>query len=316
VTSADVPGVNFTATLIPTYSISGTITPAIAGSGASVALSGAATATTTTDASGNYTFSGLSNGSYTVTPTKSGVTITPASVPVTIANANVTNVNFTAAAVSIAIDATVTTGRSTKATTIASPVFSTTATNELVLAFVAADNINSSATTVSGVSGAGLTWVLVQRTNAQRGTAEIWRAFAPAALTNVTATATLSQKVSAAITIVTFKGVDTTGSNGSGAIGAVGSNNGASGAPTASLTTTRANSIVIGVGNDWDSATARTLGANQVMVSQYLATVGDAYWVQRISVPAPLAGTVVTINDTAPTTDRFNLSICEVRGGS
>jgi hypothetical protein len=113
---------------------------------------------------------------------------------------------------------------------------------------------------------------------------------------------------------MSFKNVDTTGTNGSGAIGATGSNNSLSGAPTASLTTTRANSLVVGVGSDWDQAVARTVGPNQTIVSQFLATDGDTFWVQRQNGLIAASGTVVTINDTAPTTDRFNLTICEVRG--
>jgi hypothetical protein len=35
--------------------------------------------------------------------------------------------------------------------------------------------------------------------------------------------------------------------------------------------------------------------------------------VQRTLTPTPLAGTSVTLNDTAPTTDRYNLFICEIR---
>ncbi len=93
VNSANVSGINFTATA-QTWSISGTTTAG--GAGATVSLSGAATATTTADASGNYTFTGLANGSYTVTPTKSGVTFTPASLSPTVNGANVTGVNFTA----------------------------------------------------------------------------------------------------------------------------------------------------------------------------------------------------------------------------
>ena len=57
-------------------------------------LTGASTATVTADASGNYTFTGLANGSYTVTPSKTGFTFTPASQPATINNANVTALNF------------------------------------------------------------------------------------------------------------------------------------------------------------------------------------------------------------------------------
>jgi len=78
------------------------------------------------------------------------------------------------------------------------------------------------------------------------------------------------------------------------------------------LTTTRANSLVVGVGHDWDHATARTVGANQTLVHQYLATIGDTFWVQRTTNVVPVAGTSVTINDTAPTTDSYNLTICEV----
>jgi hypothetical protein len=76
--------------------------------------------------------------------------------------------------------------------------------------------------------------------------------------------------------------------------------------------TTRNNSLVIGVGNDWDNGIARTVGPNQTMVHQYLATVGDTFWVQRTTNVVPLAGTTVTINDTAPATDRYNLTIVEV----
>ena len=45
---------------------------------------------------------------------------------------------------------------------------------------------------------------------------------------------------------------------------------------------------------------------------QDLAPIGDTYWVQMLSSPTPLSGTPVAISDTAPTGDRYNLSICEV----
>jgi fibronectin type 3 domain-containing protein len=61
-------------------------------------LTGPAAATTTTNASGNYTFTGLPNGAYTVRPSESGFTFTPASQSVTLSSANQTGVNFTAAA--------------------------------------------------------------------------------------------------------------------------------------------------------------------------------------------------------------------------
>jgi len=301
---------NFAAQSLPTFSISGTITPAALGTGVTLNLTGGATMTTTTDANGNYAFAGLFNGQYTVTPSKSGVSFAPASQVVTITAANAT-ANFTAST-GIAIDALVSVGRSNASTSLVSPAFSTTAANELFLAFIGSDRKSGTAS-VSNVTGASLTWQLVRRTNAQFGTAEIWRAFSPTTKTNVTVTATLSQSVAAALTVVTVSGVDTTGASGSGAIGATASGSANSGAPTATLVTTRANSLVFGVGNDWDNAVGRTLGPNQTPVSQYLATTGDTFWVQRTTAAVPASGTSVTINDTAPGTDRYNLTICEIR---
>src|SRR5215472_10841977 len=70
VQGADVTGVNFTASpqAAQTFSISGTISPAAVGSGATLTLSGTAAATTTADSSGNYTFGGLANGTYAIAP--------------------------------------------------------------------------------------------------------------------------------------------------------------------------------------------------------------------------------------------------------
>ena len=80
-----------------TYSISGLVTSTGSGlSGVTMALSGASSATTTTDASGNYTFTGLDNGSYTVTPGRTGFTFSPTSSPQTVSGVNKTAVNFTA----------------------------------------------------------------------------------------------------------------------------------------------------------------------------------------------------------------------------
>ncbi|MBT1071064.1 DUF4082 domain-containing protein [Pelotalea chapellei] len=193
--------------------------------------------------------------------------------------------------------------------------FSTGTSNQLLLAFVAGANPTETAPAafVTGVSGGGLTWTLVRRTNVQHGTAEVWRAYATSRISGSRVTATFNQSVSSAsVTVVSFIGADSTGTNGSGAIGATGSANSLKGAPTASLVTTRAHSWVLGVGNDWDSATARTVGPVQVLVHQYLSATQDTYWVQRMNNTTPLAGTIVTINDSAPTTDRYNLTTIEV----
>ena len=104
--------VNFAVAAPATYSISGTVTSGgLAMSGVTMTLSGASTGTTTTDAAGAYAFTGLANGSYTVTPTKVGSTFVPASTNVTVAGANVTPVNFVASvAATYNISGTVTSG--------------------------------------------------------------------------------------------------------------------------------------------------------------------------------------------------------------
>jgi inhibitor of cysteine peptidase len=91
-----------------TYSISGTVTSG------GIALAGVAVGTTgasaTTDASGNYTLSGLANGSFTVIPTKTDYTFTPANLAVTVNGANVTGKNFTTTPATYSISGTVTSG--------------------------------------------------------------------------------------------------------------------------------------------------------------------------------------------------------------
>src|SRR5882672_318851 len=96
INGANVTGLNFAATAGQTFSISGTISPAAGGSGATVTLSGAASANATSNISGIYTFSGLANGMYTVTPSNAGYTFTPVNQSVTINGTNVSAVNFTA----------------------------------------------------------------------------------------------------------------------------------------------------------------------------------------------------------------------------
>ncbi|MCL4476730.1 MAG: carboxypeptidase regulatory-like domain-containing protein [Nitrospirae bacterium] len=114
INGANITGQNFTgATVSATYSISGTVTDGVSPlSGVTMTLSGAGTGTTTTDVSGNYTFTGLANGTYTVTPSRTGYTFSPTSRTATISGADVTGQNFTGmpSATKYSISGTVTTG--------------------------------------------------------------------------------------------------------------------------------------------------------------------------------------------------------------
>ncbi len=88
---------NVSATASRSVTIAGTTTWSISGSaGTASATVTAGTRSATSDASNNYTITGLPAGTYTVTPTKSGCTFSPASASVTITSANVTGKNFTA----------------------------------------------------------------------------------------------------------------------------------------------------------------------------------------------------------------------------
>lgn len=302
----------------PTWSVSGSIAPASAGPGTTLTLSGPVSATASANSAGSYTFTGLANGSYTVTPSSSGYTFQPGSQTLTINDGNVTGVNFNATSsagagtAALSVDANISIDQTSSRATVSSPVFSTRSNNELLLAFIATDYLSGANTTVKSISGGGLTWTLVVRTNTQSGDSEIWRAFAPATLSGTSVTAALSQSVQSSMTVISFTGADATGTGGAGAIGATASANARSGAPSATLVTTRDGSWVFGVANDYDNAISRTGGPNQTILHQDLTSVGDTYWVQMQNNPTPLSGTTVTVNDTAPTSDRYNLSLVEV----
>jgi hypothetical protein len=61
-----------------------------------IALTPANSQTVAADVNGNFTFTNVSNGTYTVTPTKAGLTFTPAAQSATVNAANLTGINFTA----------------------------------------------------------------------------------------------------------------------------------------------------------------------------------------------------------------------------
>ena len=183
--------------------------------------------------------------------------------------------------------------------------FGTSAAGELLVAFAASDGPASGGQTLK-VSGAGLSWTLVRRVNMQAGTAEIWTARASGTLSNVTVSATQARSgYRQSLTVVTFIGAS--------GLGASSTANAATGAPNVSLTTTVAGAVVYGIGNDWDRAIARTLGLNQTMVHQWVDTAtGDTYWVQAWMGPVPVRGTLIRLNDAAPTGDRWNFAAVEI----
>lgn len=98
VNGSDVNGINFTATVTATFNVGGQVTANGTGlSGATVTLTptGGTPVTTTTDASGNFTFTGKVNGTYTISATMTGFNMS-APQTITINGADQTAITFTA----------------------------------------------------------------------------------------------------------------------------------------------------------------------------------------------------------------------------
>jgi len=187
--------------------------------------------------------------------------------------------------------------------------FSTTHTNDVLVAFVGSDGPAAANGQTVTVAGAGLTWTRVRRQATQFGDSEIWTATAASLLTNVTVSATQTSSSRQSLTVVVF-----TGSSGVGVSSGAGA---ASGGALASLVTSSPNSLVYAVGNDWDSATARTLPAGQVKVHEAVDTTsGDTFWVQATSAAAVATGTTVAMGTTGPTLDQWNLAAVEIKAGT
>ena len=86
-----------------TWSVTGKITPSASGAGATVTLSGAAAGTAPADFAGLYTFTGLANGSYTLTPARPGYAFNPTSQNVAVSGTNVAIPTFAATVIPITI---------------------------------------------------------------------------------------------------------------------------------------------------------------------------------------------------------------------
>ncbi|MFV9506445.1 MAG: PKD domain-containing protein, partial [Oscillochloridaceae bacterium umkhey_bin13] len=92
--------VTVTSAPVPTYTVSGRVTTANGTGLAGVTLSDG-TRTATTNASGDYMLTGVPSGSYTLTPSLSGYTFSPASLSVSVSG-NLSGRNFTATPISAA----------------------------------------------------------------------------------------------------------------------------------------------------------------------------------------------------------------------
>ena len=161
-------------------------------------------------------------------------------------------------------------------------------------------------------TGAALTWTRAAWSNNQWGTAEIWWALTTPAHAAMTVTATLSDAMANSMRVVTFSRASPL----DGAATAIASAaSGAHLAPAATLTTTRASSLVFMVGTDTQGSRTMVAPAGQTVVGQS-NSLSNTFWVQRTTAGVPTAGTAVTMTSTytpASFPDRWNVAVIEIR---
>jgi hypothetical protein len=178
---------------------------------------------------------------------------------------------------------------------------------DLLVALVAGDSPSTAGNTAT-VTGAGLTWTQARRENAARGDEEeeVWTARATGTLTNarIQAHNIAYRTYDETITVIAFANA-----SGLGAVGAAFSKKGAPQRPSPppALTPGCLPAAMTGAHH-----TPPPPGAGQTVQHTSTDRLGDTYWVQSTTAPTPVSGTPVTINDTAPTNDPYNLVLVEV----
>jgi hypothetical protein len=191
-------------------------------------------------------------------------------------------------------------GKSTAAARV-----STTVPGDLVVAFVAANGPGSKLQAAT-VSGGGLAWHLVSRHNPAGHDTEVWAATATGKLTG--ATVTVKGSVAGydeVITVIAVKNAHTLGPQSFASS--------AKGAPHGTLTTTANNAWVFAVGADWAAYVKPTAPSGQLVLSSVDAPGSKTVWVQATSTLTPKSGTTVTINDTKPTTNPYDLLLVAIQ---
>lgn len=190
--------------------------------------------------------------------------------------------------------------------------FSTSGAPRLLLAFVSTAGPSGAPQTATvNSAGTSLTWTLLQRANGQPGSAEIWAATPPGALTNVTIRAEPAHPgFQQLLTVVGFSG-------GAASIGSAGS---ASGAPELNLlpglalVPTAGGSWFFGVGSDAAIGERRsTLGGQPVLAELTDAVGGSDHWVQAWAVPGGAPGSSAAMGVAGPRYASWNFAGVEVR---
>ena len=177
--------------------------------------------------------------------------------------------------------------------------------------------VNGQATDISSMTdnlGAHLPYAKLIGAAVNQTDCEIWTANCTSSQSNVVVTANFSGTIigsDSAIGVIVFTGAATTQN------GATQTATSVNGTPSATLTTTANDSLVIGAITNWSSSTLPTIPGGQTDVFDSLTFAfqnvgtGTSGWVQGQSATTPSSGTNVTINDTAPTI-QYSMVIAEI----
>jgi hypothetical protein len=213
---------------------------------------------------------------------------------------------ITAATAAVRVDTSISADQKAAADRLTARGLTTTQGHELILAFISADGPASSPQKMQSVTGGGLTWTLAARSSNGYGTAEVWQAYATAALNNVSVVARLSKSgFDGSITVTAFTGAKPR--VGASIIGA-----GRTGAPSVTLTPSADGSLVWGAGHNWNVAGTVTTDNGQNVVHQYVdQRVKDTYWVQSAKATTTAAAPI-SMGALTPNTGRWQLAAVEI----
>src|ERR1700694_777865 len=196
-----------------------------------------------------------------------------------------------------------------------SPTFSVQRPGDLVLAMISSDGPLDHMQTVHAVKDStnSLRFHLLARANQLAGDAEVWGAVARQSIGRDQTTATVRASGYHALLTVSV----IMGNSPWFPVGATSTKSRPRGAPSLRMGMTTSNSMVVGVGHDWDNAVPRTVLPGQWLIRQDLDTrTGDTSWVQCTASGATRGKTTVSFGDSNPTRDQFNLAAIEVQGAT
>lgn len=157
----------------------------------------------------------------------------------------------------------------------------TPGSNELCFAFICCRGNSTPANYTTSITGNGLTWVKVgERDDTQNViTASLWRALGASPSTGAITVNFSAVPISMSIQLISFSGVDTTGTNGSGAVtGFISADTGATDTTPASpgaLSTTRNDSLVFGAACGRGQTYTKAADFTNILVNQTASSSGN-----------------------------------------